>query len=106
MASQFFHSNENDGTLLVQGDLDVYSVRDAIEQGCRLIKLNESFTVIDLGQVGKMDSAGLAFVIELMRVAKKYKKSLRFNNIPARMHVVADVYGLSGVIPDNAFQSA
>ncbi len=104
MKSRFSHNVEDDRILSVQGDLDVYSVADAIQQGRRLIRKNESFTVIDLGQVGKIDSAGLAFIIELMKVAKRQKKDLRFQNIPARMHDVANVYGLSKIIPESAFQ--
>lgn len=104
MASRF--SQDSDNVLSVQGDLDVYSVAEAIQQGCKLIRSNKSFEVIDLGQVQKIDSAGLAFVIELMKAAKKHKKTLQFRNIPARMHAVANVYGLSGILPDHAFQSS
>lgn len=106
MAARFSHGADNDNVLTVLGDLDVYSVADAIQQGCRLIKSNDSFEVIDLSQVQKIDSAGLAFVIELMKVAKKQRKNLQFTNIPARMHAVADVYGLSQILPENAFQSS
>ena len=104
MTSRFSHAADDDNVLSVQGDLDVYSVAEAIKQGCHLIDINESFTVIDLSQVEKIDSAGLAFVIELMKVARKQNKNLLFKNIPARMHAVADFYGLSEVIPDSAFQ--
>jgi len=106
MSSRFSIIVDEDHVLSLQGDLDVYSVADAIRQGRRLINSNKSHTVIDLSQVGKIDSAGLAFVIELMKVAKRQKKDLRFKNIPARMHAVANVYGLSKIIPESAYQSS
>jgi len=106
MDSRFTHQMGNDNTLFVQGDLDVYSVGETIRQGCKLIRSNKSFEVIDLGQVQKFDSAGLAFVVELMKVAQQEKKKLQFKNIPTRLRAVAEIYGLSKILPDNIFQSA
>ncbi len=104
MTSRF--SQGPDNRLSVQGDLDVYSVAEAIRQGSKLIESNDSFEVIDMGDVKKIDSAGLAFIIELMKLAKKNNKNIQFKNIPARMHAVAEVYGLSQILPDQAFQSS
>ena len=104
MTSRF--SQDSDHILVVQGDLDVYSVADAIKQGNKLIKSKRSIEVIDMCDVKKIDSAGLAFIIEIMKTAKKYKKNIQFKNIPARMHTVAEVYGLSQILPDHTFQSS
>ncbi len=104
--SQIFEKDGASNVLFVQGDLDVYSVGETIRQGSKLIKSNESFNVIDLGQVQRFDSAGLAFVVELMKVAKQEKKKLDFINIPTRIRAVADVYGLSKILPDSIFQSS
>ncbi len=104
MTSRFSVASNN--ILSVQGNLDVYSVAEAIKQGSKLLKSNDSFEVIDLQQVNNMDSAGLAFVIELLKTSKYQKKNLRFKNIPNRMLAVAKVYGLSKIIPAEAFQSA
>ena len=104
--SQIFEKDGASNVLFVQGDLDVYSVGETIRQGSKLIKSNESFNVIDLGQVQRFDSAGLAFVVELMKVAKQEKKKLDFINIPTRLRAVADVYGLSKILPDSIFQSS
>lgn len=104
MSSRFSQTTEN--TLSVQGDLDVYSVAEAIKEGCKLIKSNKSVEVIDLSQVGKVDSASLAFVIELMKASKKEKDDLLFQNIPAKLYAVANVYGLSRLLPKSAFQTS
>ena len=109
MDSRFSQITEGDhasNVLFVQGDLDVYSVGETIRQGSKLIKTNDSFEVIDLGQVQRFDSAGLAFVVELLKVAKKENKKIQFKNIPLRLHAVAEVYGLSQVLPDSIFQSS
>lgn len=104
MSSRFIQTSEN--TLSVQGDLDVYSVAEAIKEGCKLIKSNQSVEVIDLSQVGKVDSASLAFVIELMKETKKKNEELHFQNIPAKLHAVANVYGLARLLPEDAFEAA
>ena len=104
--SQITEGDHASNVLFVQGDLDVYSVGETIRQGTKLIETNASFEVIDLGQVQRFDSAGLAFVVELMKVAKQENKNILFKNIPSRLRAVADVYGLSKILPDSIFQSS
>jgi len=109
MDSLFLQITDGDhasNVLFVQGDLDVYSVGETIRQGTKLIKTNDSFKIIDLSQVQRFDSAGLAFVVELMKVAKQENKKIQFKNIPIRLRAVADVYGLSQILPDNIFQAS
>lgn len=104
MSVKFSRGPEN--VLFVEGDLDVHSVAEAIVQGYKLIRSSKSLTTIDLGKVSKIDSAGLAFVIELMKTARQHNTRIEFKNIPARMREVADVYGLSVILPEAAFRSA
>lgn len=99
-------SRGSDNVLTVEGDLDVYSVAEAIRQGSKLIRSSKAMTIIDLGKVNKIDSAGLAFVIELMKTARQQKTRIEFKNIPARMRDVAEVYGLSVILPETSFKSA
>lgn len=100
------YTDAKNGVVYLQGDLDVYSVGDALKDGQRLIMANKSINTIDFSRTGKIDSAGLAFVIEILKFAKKRKLKLHFKNIPARMHAVAEIYGLSKILPDSVFQSS
>ncbi len=45
--------------------------------------------VIDLAGVTASDSAGLALLIEWLRVAKAASRSLRFENIPSQLQQLA-----------------
>lgn len=50
----------------------------------------ENFAInLDLQELGKIDSAGLALLIEWIKLFRRYKKQLRFNNIPAQLTALA-----------------
>ncbi len=56
--------------------------------------------VLDLAGVTRVDSAGLALVVEWRRVAQTAGRALRLLNIPAQMRVLARVNGLPGIFPE------
>lgn len=61
---------------------------DLLAQGTNLL--------IDLRGVTRADSAGLAFLVGLLRKAQQNGKSLKFANIPEKLLAIA---GVSGVAP-------
>jgi phospholipid transport system transporter-binding protein len=87
----------------VRGDLDMQSVPEVLGQAGKIMEA-DSEQVLDLGEVSRIDTAGLACLIELLRDARENDLSLRFQNIPARMRAVARVCGLEGILPKDAFQ--
>ncbi len=59
---------------------------------------SDSQGVIDLANVERMDSAGLALLLEWLREARRQGGSLRFTNIPESIMSYARVCGLEGLL--------
>jgi phospholipid transport system transporter-binding protein len=87
----------------LSGDLVIHTVPSVLNES-RSIFTQGSETVVDLLHVERIDSAGLALLIEWMRVARQRQLSLRFQNIPGRMWAIAEVCGLEQILPRDAFQ--
>ena len=86
------------GRLEIHGDLSFDSVPGLWEYCCaRFSERNE--LDIDLSQVERSDSAGLALLVECLRQANQRGKVLRFFNIPAQMLAIARVSSLDQVLP-------
>jgi phospholipid transport system transporter-binding protein len=54
--------------------------------------------VLDLAQVERTDSAGLALLIEWLRRAQATNRSLRFANIPAQVQTLIRINGLQDAL--------
>jgi phospholipid transport system transporter-binding protein len=82
--------------LLVEGPLGIETVpavmRDA-STACR-----EGVRVVDLAGVSDVDSAALAFALELMREAEAAGRKLAFENLPQAMEELARLYAVSDLI--------
>lgn len=87
-----------DGTLLLSGDIDLLSVLPLWQDATRHFR--ERFPVrVDLAQVGRCDSAGVALLVEWLRQAQARGLSLTFVNIPAQMRAIIQVADLEDVLP-------
>ena len=84
--------------LEIHGALNFDSVPGLWEHCCaRFSERNE--LDVDLSQVERSDSAGLALLVECLRQAHQSGKTLRFFNIPAQMLAIARVSSLDQVLP-------
>ena len=54
--------------------------------------------LIDLKQVGEVDTSLIALIFEWKKQAKKYKKSVKIKNIPANLLSLARLYGVEEFI--------
>lgn len=54
--------------------------------------------VIDLGEVTRADSAGLALLIEWLRRAQTAQRRLRFTGVPAQVQTLIRVNGLQDAL--------
>jgi phospholipid transport system transporter-binding protein len=77
----------------VMGSLEFATVARLLPLGTAAIEGGHA-AVIDLGAVTDSDSAGLALLIEWLSVAMEWKRSLRYENMPAQLRQLA---GLSEV---------
>jgi len=85
-------------SFLLRGDLSFSTVMDLSRQSIGMLWQGETVT-LDLTGVTRTDSAGLALLVEWLRVARRKGKTIRFRNIPEQMMAVAQVVGLDSLLP-------
>jgi phospholipid transport system transporter-binding protein len=96
-------SQRGAGVWHLAGVLDMTSVptlRDAaprLVDSCNLVDAPE--VLVDLCDVTRMDSAGLALLVDWQGQARGRRTKLRFRNLPAGIAAIAEVYGLGAVLP-------
>ena len=88
----------DNGRMEIHGDLNFVSVPVLWQQCCTQLP-RYSQLEIDLSQVQRSDSAGLALLIECLRQARQTGKSIRFFNMPTQMLAMARVSCLDQVLP-------
>ena len=86
------------GRLEVHGALDFNSVPELWNLCCARFDERDQLD-IDLSQVERSDSAGLAMLVECLRRAHQSGKTLRFFNMPPQMLAIARVSALDQVLP-------
>ena len=94
-------SQRGAGVWHLAGVLDMTSVptlRDAAET---LVDAQE--VLVDLCDVTRMDSAGLALLVDWQGQARGRRTKLRFRNLPRGIAAIAEVYGLGAVLPAEVF---
>lgn len=92
-----------DGRFLLHGDLSWRSVPDLWQQTQSMLETTTGNGIeIDLQGVGRVDSSGIALLIEWFRLAKNSKKSILFTHVPAQMRAIAKVCDLDDILPIQA----
>jgi phospholipid transport system transporter-binding protein len=87
------------GRFRVSGVLDATTAADVLEQSePRFAQTPEPNIEMDLGGVGESDSAGLALLIEWMRIAKQSGKQIHFANVPAQIEALARISEVEDLI--------
>lgn len=57
--------------------------------------------VVDMAQVGAVDSAAVSLMLSWLRQAKAQGRQLSFIHVPTNLKSLVDLYGLSEVLPLN-----
>jgi phospholipid transport system transporter-binding protein len=86
-----------DNRIRVSGELSFKSVPALVSISQEYFK-NDNELDIDLADVSRADSAGVALLIEWQRQAKKLKKSISFLNIPSQMLAIARLSGVDELL--------
>lgn len=84
---------EKPGYYIVDGDL-TFSAMDKKTVTTFKFLSGQKEIVIDLGGVGNADSAGLALMLEWIKVSRGRKTALRFRNIPQQLLNLAKLSGI------------
>jgi len=85
------------GGIFVGGDMTLDSAAELLEQGRHAC--NEAAAVFDLSGVGEVDSSCLAVLFGWLRSAEGKGQSLRIVNPPANLISLAEVYGVTELLP-------
>lgn len=85
------------GGLAVSGDMTLETAAGLLASG--LAEITAAEPAIDLSAVSNIDSSSLAVLFGWQRAAQAQGKSLRLINPPASLLSLAEVYGVSGLLP-------
>jgi len=98
MTELYSLSTDSNGVINVSGELTFSTVNGLLTVAPEhFAQLNE--LEIDLANVTRSDSAGLALLVDWLRYAKNANKSLVFHNIPTQMLAIANASGLDKLLP-------
>ena len=89
--------NASSSTQTVAGALTFETVPDLYRSSAGWFE-GAGELVLDLAQVGRTDSAGLALLIEWLRRAQAANRTLRFANIPAQVQTLIRINGLQDAL--------
>lgn len=81
---------------IIKGDL-TFSTINKTTMKVLNFRQRASIINIDLKQLGKIDSAGLALLIEWVKFARAYQTELRFEHIPAQLSALAKLSEISEI---------
>lgn len=87
------------GQFAVTGELSKLTVPSVWRNANKLIQSATQNLVIDLQDVTRTDSAGLALLLEWMSLARKKDLQIHFRNLPAQLWDIAKLSDLEGIIP-------
>jgi len=88
------------GHYLLSGALSFVNARSALQMLADVVRDERGEVLLDLGDVTRADSAGLALLIESMRLAGRRRDvRLRMSNLPAQVEALAAVSGVDAMLP-------
>ena len=85
------------GRLIVTAPLVMDNARKLLAAGCAALQVGEQ--VIDLGRVTEADSSALAVMLGWLRAAESLRSTVKFANIPAGVRSLAELYGVTELLP-------
>ena len=87
------------GQFAVEGELSKFTVPSIMGHVLAVIKDASQDLLIDLNDVTRTDSAGLALLLECMTLASKKNLQVHFKNLPAQLWEIAKVSDLEDILP-------
>jgi phospholipid transport system transporter-binding protein len=87
------------GRYRVCTDLSFDTATSVLRELRSLLRGNKGAVEFDLAEVQRADSAGVALLIELTRMARQGRYKLRFTHVPRQLEVLAAVSGVDGLLP-------
>ncbi len=83
--------------MFVSGALTLSGVAAVLREGSTAI--GQGVRIVDLGEVGELDSSALALLLAWLREAKQLNRDLSFANLPQGLTTIARLYGVTDLLP-------
>lgn len=87
-----------DDTFQLTGELNLDSVPDVLNEFEKLLAQAGDAVVIDLVGVTRIDSGGVALLVECLRLLQLKDKTVKFSHLPGQMLEMAKVSGLEHLL--------
>jgi phospholipid transport system transporter-binding protein len=84
--------------LPLTGELTFATVLQVLDDAGGKLKSGDDAVTVDLSGVTRSDSAGLALLLELTRLALEHKRQLSFKSAPEQVRELAGFFGLSELL--------
>ena len=81
----------------VEGAITMANVTAVLEESRRAFQSPR--IVVDLGGVTEVDSSALSLLLEWRRLAAADKRAIEYTNLPHNLRTLADLYGVSELLP-------
>ena len=88
----------DEGMLHLRGEVVIASVPKLLTEAEGLFAGGPQI-VVDLAEVTRVDSSGLALMLEWLQLARAQNISLRFRNIPSSLLRIARLSNVEGLLP-------
>jgi phospholipid transport system transporter-binding protein len=85
-----------EGRFRVSGVLDATTATEMLKQSES--RFTQPQIEVDLGGVGESDSAGLALLIEWLRLARQSSRKIQFANVPGQIEALARISEVEDLI--------
>ncbi|OOC49492.1 MULTISPECIES: lipid asymmetry maintenance protein MlaB [Thioalkalivibrio] len=95
----------DEGGLVVNGPLTFATVAGLEARARGLTAHLPEHARVDLTQAGRIDSAGVAFLVILWRRAREQGRTLVFEPLPEGLRPLLELYDLESIITDSAARS-
>ena len=82
----------------LSGDLGFASASALLEQARPQVASGQGTVELDLGAVKRVDSAGLALLLELAREARKARREFKVTGAPEQLRRLADFFGVTPLL--------
>jgi phospholipid transport system transporter-binding protein len=86
------------GAVKVAGALTFQTVPDFLARSKDWMGGGNGAATIDLGEVTRADSAGVALLLEWLRLARDHGREVRFVNAPEQLRHLIQVNGLTQIL--------
>jgi len=88
------------GHYILKGQLSFKSVPGLWSENRAVLFDDDTVVVkVDLSQIERSDSSGVALLVEWYREAEVQKKKITFFNLPSQMYDIARISGLHDILP-------